>query len=757
MKKIVLLFLLIAVANNVAAQVTLSGKVTGQGNITVVTGPPAGGLSSPLPTTVGVWTEMKSVTTNTNQSASSFGICPAGRQGDGTGFCGTVYTNWSGGIADQIRNRMIIYGGGHGDYSFNELYYIDFHNTVSGAWAPIIRRANPGSQTATPCPGNAEVALDGSAASRHTYNGLVWDPYEDAMMVTGGALAGSGTSCLISTGQWLLSLGSFGNSCQPNCTATWTRQDNSATGVNQIADENVCDYEVVSRLEWCVDSNGNGNNFWSFDPVAKVFNCTRCGHSDGINSSGMGGVIDQFNRLLVGIGGGNLAAYDLRNPANPPVDHSGNAGCSPVVGLTFPGVAFDDNRDTIWVEPGTGGNTVYEINASTGISGTWTCTAHTYGSTQGVDFPQAGTVNGIFGRFRYFQQDDIFVYCPSELVNCWFLRVDPVATPDTNSFTTIAAGPGVTFSSPLTNSTPVTSGNGYYIGSDATHPTIQSALSPTWSGTTAKFTVMGKTSAGASGFFRMSLNTACGQRGVHEHCDIYYQYRVRSDPGMFTNFGDTSNTTTTKFDIMHNNAFTCGGDGDAEDTFQIWQGLGQPSAIPIMYSGCGDQPFGTQPAVPNQTYVGFNPPYFLQQGDSVSTGYNCNHGTTYLTDPGCFHFSPNVWYTVYGHIHIGDLTTNGANGPCNVTSLVAADHCWNEMWIAAQGQSLKQLNNTWNMPVSDFISPYDTIDLLPYATGKNPALDHPPANRNYCCLVVGTQPLVAPTGATPASGQHPVP
>jgi hypothetical protein len=522
---------------------------------------------------------------------------------------------------------------------------------------------------------------------------------------------------------------------------TWAEKDGTATGSpgSGTVDINVSGYDFVSKLAHFNDTSG-GNNFVAWAPGTNTFTCDRCGHSDGVPSASTG-IVDNYNRIFVIAGNSTILAYDLRSPSTAPVDHSTLTNCGPLASATYPGLTFNENRKTVWGYPGSG-NVLYEIDTSA-----WTCTTHTYGSTVGTDYPTAGTTNGIFGRFRYAVGDDVIIYCPDELHNCWYLRVDAVPSPDTNDFSTRAASSGVTFSSDLSNVTIVTSGNGYYQGSDTPHPAQQSVQSPTWAGKSAQFTVVGKTSAGASGFFRDALSTACGQRVTHENCDVYWQYRWRADKGFFGNLGDVTLGTTQKLHIMHNTSVSCASIGDAEDTQQIWQGTG--NGFPITYTGCGSDGNGTRPAVPLQFWVGFNTPYWLQQGDTSSTGYNCDHdGGNFFGRPECFHYVANTWYTIYGHIHIGDLHTNGTgSGQCI--------GCWSELWVAPQGSSLKQLMNTWTFNMEDNMNPYDTIDLLPYATGKDPALDHPPFRVWYKDLIAGTNPILPPTGSTPSSGQHP--
>src|SRR5882724_309805 len=61
-------------------------------------------------------------------------VCPPnGFGGSGYAFadnCWTVLEAWNSAAMDTARNRLIIWGGGHSDYSGNEIYALDL-NTLS--------------------------------------------------------------------------------------------------------------------------------------------------------------------------------------------------------------------------------------------------------------------------------------------------------------------------------------------------------------------------------------------------------------------------------------------------------------------------------------------------------------------------------------------------------------------------------------------------------------------------------------------------
>lgn len=41
--------------------------------------------------------------------------------------CNNAINAWSGGVLDTLRNRLLIWGGGHGDYYGNEVYALNLN------------------------------------------------------------------------------------------------------------------------------------------------------------------------------------------------------------------------------------------------------------------------------------------------------------------------------------------------------------------------------------------------------------------------------------------------------------------------------------------------------------------------------------------------------------------------------------------------------------------------------------------------------
>jgi hypothetical protein len=73
--------------------------------------------------------------------------------------CKNVVEAWGGAAADTLRNRLIVWGGGHSDYSGNEVYDLDL-NTLT-----VNRLTDPSLPVASDC----VESLNGTTPnSRHT-------------------------------------------------------------------------------------------------------------------------------------------------------------------------------------------------------------------------------------------------------------------------------------------------------------------------------------------------------------------------------------------------------------------------------------------------------------------------------------------------------------------------------------------------------------------------------------------------------------
>ena len=226
-----------------------------------------------------------------------------------------------------------------------------------------------------------------------------------------------------------------------------------------------------------------------------------------------------------------------------------------------------------------------------------------------------------------------------------------------------------------------------------------------------KFTIPGNEGSNPAGYWMQRF----GQQ-FSENSTFYVQYRQRFDPNYLSDTYQTATGATTywKQQIFSNYASTC---DNVEITTINWQGKGFPG----MYSQCGQDPF--------MTSIG-NADYLLEQGDTVATGYNCHYLTALNTSTSCFMYPANTWVTFYYKVQIGTW------GSPNSTI---------QAWVSVGGQPYQEWINMPNHTLLAGTGPYDSVTLLPYMTGKDPAHNAgPTAYTWYDELIVSTQPIAAP-------------
>ena len=325
--------------------------------------------------------------------------------------CSAVMQAWSGAALDTKRNRLIIWGGGHGDYSGNEVYSLNL-----GVAPPTMTRlTEPSDFTQNPagCPDTNTV--DGTPVSRHTYNSLVYLPTVDRVLSFGGALAPCGGP--FSRKTYTLDL-----SVSPpvwHAMDPVNGYDPTSDGI-AVPDGNICAYNPTDQMVYCIQG-GNyilqrydySTNTWTkLTPYAStvVGNATTA-------------VIDPIRQLMVFIGNASgtgvlkLQTISLAAGSGYAVTDlsSSVTGCS-ALGVNYPGVTYDTARGVIAAYPNTG-NTVYLFDPDTRV-----CTPHTFSGG-----PPAATVSGTFGRFQYVPGLGKYVLATATVNDAFSFTID--ATP----------------------------------------------------------------------------------------------------------------------------------------------------------------------------------------------------------------------------------------------------------------------------------------------------------------------------------------
>jgi hypothetical protein len=313
-------------------------------------------------------------------------LCPDEPAISGNTGCESVISAWSGGVADACRNRLIFWGGGHGDYYGNEIYALELAESP-----PRLTRLTEPSVPPASC---EDEAPDGNAASRHTYNGISTIESADAMFVVGGA-----TACpdgYEAEDTWTFALG----------TLSWTHKDPTNGGPpDNMYSSKFSAYDPVTDRVYVNDMW----NFWSYDVVTNTYE--QRADTSGYFEGYVTGAVDPVRRLLVAIGGDSAVAYHIDNDTLE--DWTAQlTGCGPLVADNNPGLVYDSSRGLLvgWA----GGDSVYEIDLDTK-----TCSEVTHPGG-----PGSAQNNGTFGRFRYFPEPNVFALVNDWLENAYILRLE---------------------------------------------------------------------------------------------------------------------------------------------------------------------------------------------------------------------------------------------------------------------------------------------------------------------------------------------
>jgi hypothetical protein len=386
-----------------------------------------GAQSSGLPTDVG-WSALPAST-----SLAASGACPANNfGGDPYSFannCRNVIRSWSGGVADTVANRLIIWGGGAGNYYGNEIYSLNLTAnpvTLTRAMDPTVptNYANRTNCIDGIPPANSTFAPN----SRATYGGLAFIANADTLFATGGALA-----CVFanpSHNTWTISLNNLSNS------TSWQDQGLGLSGPlpgsnGGVGYGNVAAYDPNTGLVFVSDSaalytyNSQTNTYARITPTY--------GFTTDIHLSG---AIDPTRKLFVMVGackagtcgsGTGVFVADISNPTSTTQQSwtaatLADANCAEflsggvnAISSASPGFTFDSVANDFVGWPNQG-NSVYIMTPDT-VNKRFTCQKQTFAngppnSAQGAT--GANTSNGTFGRFAYFPGLDVFV-----VVNDW--------------------------------------------------------------------------------------------------------------------------------------------------------------------------------------------------------------------------------------------------------------------------------------------------------------------------------------------------
>ncbi len=298
--------------------------------------------------------------------------------------CSMVIEAWGGGAADTVRNRLIVWGGGHSDYSGNEVYDLDLNSLKTR------RLTDPTLPIAAEC---IETLAGSAPNSRHTYDGLVYIPNREMMLSFSGSLAPTGCASSVA---WKLDMENL----------VWTQLKPAGTSPVYSGGVAAAAYDPNKNLVFI--STQSYGSFASYDYGANAYKILS---SHAMTDYHETAVIDSKRKLFFLFGGGYAYRIDISgNDPQYKLNRNKASQCSFIYSV-YPGVAFDSSQNLIvgWA----GGNTVYLYNPDTD-----SCSSVTY-----ANGPGAQQSNGTNGRFQYFPSLDVFVLINSFRQNAYVLRL----------------------------------------------------------------------------------------------------------------------------------------------------------------------------------------------------------------------------------------------------------------------------------------------------------------------------------------------
>jgi hypothetical protein len=333
-------------------------------------------------------------------------------------YCWAVLGAWSGAAYDAARERMLVFGGGHADSYYNNLFSFDL---VEMKWQRLTEMpAGADGQTPTPWMKDIRVETCGyypkgpltlpdsvmagayvahdkcfvepvlsqldlqQPRSTHSYGKLVVLPTKDRFCWLGG---GTYPSAQAMTEYPV---------CFDFATGTWSRFTHKVP-LGSVA-RGVSATTADGHLWYLTDSGGE---IVEYDPAADAW--TKHGYID-YKVDGFGDIDRQRSHFYIlrhPASGYELRRWDLTSPTELKAGTYTTVAASGDVPADVggrPGVVYADARDRFYVW---GGNRdIYSFDPKTQA---WKHFA------AGGDDPGPQLANGTFGRFRYSPSRDVFV------------------------------------------------------------------------------------------------------------------------------------------------------------------------------------------------------------------------------------------------------------------------------------------------------------------------------------------------------------
>lgn len=280
-----------------------------------------------------------------------------------------VIDPWCGGAFDTKRDNLIVWGGGHGDYSGNEIYLFSLDSLK---WTRVNNPSNPPAV-------DVPYASDGGPCSRHTYDYIQYIASIDRFCSFGGA----GFYQSGQTGTNHTDVFNFD-------TKKWTMlADCPSSGIGAFSA-----YDQSTGHAWCHGTITSSQTVLSeFDPVNNVWT-SRTGYNDDLQYNYTStAAIDPLNKKFIAIGKGKVLIWTIATPAKV-TRHDLSGGPA----AASPGFDYDIKAKKMiaWSRG-------QSVSVFDGGMETWSAA-----SGSGVS-PTAPAEWGTFGRWRYSPNKNVFV------------------------------------------------------------------------------------------------------------------------------------------------------------------------------------------------------------------------------------------------------------------------------------------------------------------------------------------------------------
>jgi hypothetical protein len=293
----------------------------------------------------------------------------------------SIMVEWSSGALDTQRNRLIVWGGGHNNYSGNELYVFDL-NTLRWQRLTEPSRDVGGVESSGYYP-------DGQPRSRHTYDYIEYVPVIDRFCSFGGAAQFPAQDVHETANVDCFDFDA--NRWETRAYRPIPKSSRYESSINSISA-----YDPVQRLLYLhTTRTGDDPRLWRWHPGPPGKDRWELLTGYDWIGGNLNAEIDPGRRLMVAVGEGQLYAWDLRRPFggaySPKVE-----GDVEIQKVSAPGLAYEPHWETL-IAWGGGGDVFALVPAPKGPWRWRRCAPEKVDEAVPGPAPDTGT----YGRFRY--------------------------------------------------------------------------------------------------------------------------------------------------------------------------------------------------------------------------------------------------------------------------------------------------------------------------------------------------------------------